>query len=129
MTADQLRMARALLRLSITELAEIAGVDKMVIVRMEAGRRAQPTTIAKLRAALDAKGVAFLGPIEPFTEATVAMRFGTKAPDATDETVENDGSDPTIDAMRGYWADGQRWNRLSSSGQKAIARALDTKLS
>ena len=100
----------------------------MVIVRMEAGRRAQAATVAKLRAALDGQGVVFVGAIEPFTEATVALRFGAKAPPAAEdvgESDETDSGDPSLDALRGYWADEGRWGRLSQSGQKAVAKALN----
>jgi transcriptional regulator with XRE-family HTH domain len=78
-------MARALLRLSITDLAELAGVDKMVIVRFEGGRRAQASSLAKLRSAFEAKGVVFIGEIAPLTQPTVALRYEAKIPGATQE--------------------------------------------
>jgi transcriptional regulator with XRE-family HTH domain len=90
MTPDQLRMARALLRMPITRLAELAGVDKMVLVRYEGGRKAQPSSISKIRSALAEQGVVFVGAIEPLIEATVALRYGAKAPD---ESRDGDGQD------------------------------------
>ena len=124
MTADQLRMARALLRLSITDLAEIAGIDKMVIVRMEAGRRAQAATVVKLRKAIEERGVVFVGAIEPLIEPTVAMRYGTSRPGSSDESHNENGGpeEVPVDRMRSYWIDGDRLGRLSACGQKVISK-------
>jgi len=121
-------MARALLRLSIAQLVDMSGADKMSIVRIEAGRRAQAATIRKLRAALETQGVVFIGAIEPLTEATVALRFGSKVPPASVDSSEDDATDlrePATDALRGYWANDERWKRLSPYGQKAITKVLD----
>ena len=80
MTSDQLRMARALLRLTIVELAEIAGVDKMGIVRMEAGRKPHSATVEKLRRVFVERGVVFIGAAEPYYGPAVAMQHGLEAP-------------------------------------------------
>jgi transcriptional regulator with XRE-family HTH domain len=129
MNGDQLRMARALLRLTVRELAELAGADKMAIVRMEAGRKPHASTAAKLKEALEARGIVFIGAMDPFHEPTVAMRFGMKPP-APSEEEEEGADDPTLspkgrEALRDYWADGERWGRLVEDSRKALTRALD----
>lgn len=60
MNADQLRMARAALRLSVRDLAEMAGVTANTISRIENGSDAKASTISALRAALVAAGVKFI---------------------------------------------------------------------
>ncbi len=78
MNSDQLRMARALLRLTIIDLAEISGVDKMAIVRFEAGRNPHAATVEKLRKTFNERGVIFIGAVDTCWEATVAMKHGMK---------------------------------------------------
>jgi hypothetical protein len=99
----------------------------MVIVRMESGRRAQAATVEKLRTALDEHGVVFIGAIEPFTEATVALRFGAKAPPAV--TDADDDSIDSRDALRGDWADEGKWSRLSPSAEGRSPRPSTCRLS
>jgi transcriptional regulator with XRE-family HTH domain len=92
MNGDQLRMARALLRLTLVELAEISGVDKMGIVRMEAGRKPHSATVEKLRKVFVERGVIFIGAVEPYWEPGVAMAFGKESPvseEADDEKSAN----------------------------------------
>jgi transcriptional regulator with XRE-family HTH domain len=122
--SDQLRMARALLRLTTIELAEAAGIDKMSIVRFEAGRSARTLTVKKLKAALEARGVVFLGAIEPFTEPTVALKFGTSAP-AIEEDEDENGDDEGIPEdvsklLKEYWSRPENKQRLSPRGQQAL---------
>jgi transcriptional regulator with XRE-family HTH domain len=89
MNGDQLRMARALLRLTVRELAQASGVDKMAIVRFEVGRNPHAATLSKLQAALEERGIVFIGAVTTFHEPTVAMRFGMQPPAA------HDGDDDT----------------------------------
>jgi transcriptional regulator with XRE-family HTH domain len=60
MHAVQLKMARAALGLTIHGLAELSGVSHDTIVRIEAGQSLKASTIAKVRAALEAAGVLFI---------------------------------------------------------------------
>ena len=131
MNGDQLRMARALLRLTVRELAQTSGVDKMAIVRFEAGRNPHAATLTKLRTALEEHGIVFIGAVSTFHEPTVAMRFGMKPPAVTegDEAEENGAADhplgqKTIAAMRDYWKQGQRWLSLRPISRKVLMRTM-----
>ena len=60
MTPEQLRMARAALKIGVRELAEMADVTPNTISRIENGGDAMASTLKKLRQALEARGVAFI---------------------------------------------------------------------
>ena len=143
MNADQLRMARALLRIGVRDLAREAGVNPGTIVNLEGGSKGHAGTIARLRETLQAKGVVFIGELEPFHEPGVAMRWGVRPPEtvAEDEAGERDEEgngaearpwdeaetrlDSTdIEEMRRYWSEGGRWERLSEASRKALGRAI-----
>ena len=60
MNAVQCRMARAALGLSTYELAELAGVSRDTVSRIEAGDTTlKAKTVAAIRAALESAGVEF----------------------------------------------------------------------
>jgi predicted transcriptional regulator len=60
-TADQIRMARAAIRMSVRELAEASGVGQSTILRFEGGHGDMLTgTLARLQKALEKEGVVFL---------------------------------------------------------------------
>ncbi len=80
MNGDQLRMARALLRLGIRELAQLSGADKNSIVRCESGRKIHASTEQKLKTTLEGRGVIFIEPMKPFHQATVALKWGLTSP-------------------------------------------------
>ena len=69
-------------RICAPELARVAGVDKMAIVRFEAGRNPHAATLTKLQAALEERGIVFIGAVSTFHEPTIAMRWGMKPPAA-----------------------------------------------
>ena len=145
MTPAQLRMARALLQLGIRELAEKAGVDKMSVQRIESGRRAHPPTMAKIREALVAEGIVFIGAVEPFHAETVAMRWDRR-PSSTgeeDQIDDDESEEPeanrdaqswdAVDVkygpgqmakLRSLWSDEGRWGQLSAASQKALMKRL-----
>ena len=58
-SAEQVRMARALLRWSVRELAKRAKVAPGTIVRIEAKFAAKPTTLKAVEGALRRGGAAF----------------------------------------------------------------------
>ena len=131
MNGDQLRMARALLRLTVRELAQTSGVDKMAIVRFEAGRNPHAAMLTKLRTALEEHGIVFIGAVSTFHEPTVAMRFGMKPPavmEGEGEGEEDEGnatlSPKRLAALRDYWAESGRWGRLAEVSRKALTRSL-----
>jgi transcriptional regulator with XRE-family HTH domain len=60
MTPTQCRMARAALDWRTTDLAREASVGLNTVNRFEAGRDARISSVEKLRAALEAAGIAFI---------------------------------------------------------------------
>ncbi len=63
-------MARSGLGLSVRDLAELAGVNKATIVRLEAGLQpARSATIDAVRGALEQAGASFLSGEDPGTIA------------------------------------------------------------
>ena len=69
MTAEQARMARALLQLGVREIAAAAGVTPNTVSRGDA----KQSTIEALRKVYEARGVAFTRPGEPAIAPTVYM--------------------------------------------------------
>jgi transcriptional regulator with XRE-family HTH domain len=58
--ADQARMARAALKLGVREIAAAAKVSPNTVTRLEAGLPVNSSTVAAIRAALEAAGVEFI---------------------------------------------------------------------
>ena len=60
-TAEQIRMARAGLRISVRELAEASGVAESTILRFEGGKGGMQTgTLARIQKSLEKEGIVFL---------------------------------------------------------------------
>jgi transcriptional regulator with XRE-family HTH domain len=65
-TGDQIRMARAALRLGIRELAALAKVAPMTVSRLETGRSGgHAETIRKIERALEKAGIEFINGDSP----------------------------------------------------------------
>jgi transcriptional regulator with XRE-family HTH domain len=64
-TGDQIRMARAALRLGVRELGDLAGVAPLTVSRLENGRGAYVSTLTKIQRALEKAGVVFIDGDEP----------------------------------------------------------------
>jgi transcriptional regulator with XRE-family HTH domain len=143
MTSEQLRMARALLRLGLRELSARAEVSRAAIVRMEAGRgKPHAATEAKLQRALEAMGVVFIGAHEPLHGPAVALRWGMEPPSVADdvETPDDDEAselkarpweeidaaidDEMRDAIADYWLDPARWAALSDISRETLAKTI-----
>lgn len=60
MTPAQLRMARAGLRISVRELADLAGVTANTVSRYENGKDAMASTVQSMKRALELAGAVFL---------------------------------------------------------------------
>jgi transcriptional regulator with XRE-family HTH domain len=60
MTSDQLRMARAAAKFSVRELAAAASVSPNTVTRIEAGGKANASTIAAIQRVLEAAGIVFI---------------------------------------------------------------------
>jgi DNA-binding XRE family transcriptional regulator len=58
--ASQFRGARAMARLKVAELARKAQVAPNTVVRIEGGRKVSPSSLAAVRAALEASGIEFV---------------------------------------------------------------------
>jgi transcriptional regulator with XRE-family HTH domain len=61
MTGQQCRMARAALNMGVRELAKLAKVATGTITRLEAGEELKPRTVEAIHAALEKKGIEFIG--------------------------------------------------------------------
>lgn len=71
-----LRAGRALVGLSQEELAEISGVSRQIIVRLEKGDgNVLVEAITKVRAALEQRGVAFLEATRDYGPAVAMKRL------------------------------------------------------
>jgi transcriptional regulator with XRE-family HTH domain len=143
MTGEQLRMARALLRLGLRELATKADVSRAAIVRLENGRgKPHATTETKLQRTLEAMGVVFIGALEPLHGPAVALRWGVEPPAASEDT-ETPGDDEASEikargweeidaaiddemraALTAYWSDPARWNALSEISRKTLTKTM-----
>lgn len=77
MTPVQMRMARAALGWGVRDLADQAGVTANTVSRIETGADAKQSTVAALKAALEAGGVEFIA--ENGGGAGVRLRKGGKA--------------------------------------------------
>ena len=60
MTADQLRAGRALLKWTVRDMAEKAGVTPNTVSRIENGGDAKASTLTEMRAALETAGIEFI---------------------------------------------------------------------
>ncbi|MCA0850865.1 helix-turn-helix domain-containing protein [Salipiger thiooxidans] len=60
MNAVQCKMARAAVGLGVRELAELAGVAQATVSRFERGEELKPSTVATIRATLEASGIEFI---------------------------------------------------------------------
>jgi transcriptional regulator with XRE-family HTH domain len=150
-TGDQIRMARALLKLSIRDLSEITEIDKNTISRIEGGGGAFAATLRLLRSACESRGVLFLNPVEGVHEATVALKWGiapparqpgegTEAGEAGEDGLKAEWDDfeedADLDALLGeepapnpdmaeIWQDDpQAWERLSQIGRETLSRSM-----
>ena len=69
----QIRMARVGVSLTIRQLAELTGLNKATIVRLEAGAPTRPSTLELIKQTLQNAGAEFL-PIRPDGAVTVCIR-------------------------------------------------------
>lgn len=60
MQAVQMKMVRAALGLTVRQCADLTGVSHDTITRIEAGETVKDSTVAKVRAALEAAGVVLI---------------------------------------------------------------------
>ena len=59
-TGSQLRMARGALKLGVRDIAKAAKVSPATVTRVESDQPANASTLAAIRAALEAAGVEFI---------------------------------------------------------------------
>jgi transcriptional regulator with XRE-family HTH domain len=64
-TAEQYRMARAALRLSVRDVATMASVSTNTLTRLENGEELKPRTLEAIRNALEKAGVEFTNGDQP----------------------------------------------------------------
>lgn len=79
-SAAQIRSARALLKISANDLAELAGVTWKTIQRFESADGIPPSragTLERVKQALDVQGIEFIG--DPITSPGVRLRASKDA--------------------------------------------------
>ncbi len=150
-TGEQVRMARALLRLTMKDTAKLAGIDQGTIVRIEAGFNAYALTLNHLRQVLEAAGARFLDPVEGDHGPGVALKWGAEVPQRTPSegtaTVEagesglkaawddieeaadldallGEAPAPNPDMAEMWRADPELWARLSQGGRETLSRRM-----
>jgi transcriptional regulator with XRE-family HTH domain len=129
-TGDQIRMARAALKISIVEVSKATGIDKSTIVRTEAGGNTLYSTMVRLQGYLESQGVEFLDAIEGERGAGVALKWGvepSRRSGGEDERTSRDGGNG-IKALHPevaeFWAARPAaFARLSEEGRRAISEA------
>ena len=119
-------------------------MSKNTIVNLEAGGRSHAATVEKLREALIARGIVFIGEVAPFYKSTVALRYDMELPELNAERKDaGEGTDDAgldaqawddaeaaenaerVEAMRNYLrAHPEDWQRLSAPSRKTLERAL-----
>ncbi len=151
LTAAQLRMARAALRLTMKDTAAKASIDVGTVVRIEAGASAYQVTLAHLRHVLEQAGLLFIDPVEGVHQGAVGLKWGVELSqrpsgsdteagegkqggsqagawddgiDALHDDVEP-AADPEIEEMRGYWrANPEKWGAMHASTRWALLREM-----
>ncbi len=150
LSAEQIRMARAALKLTMRDLAARAGIDKSTLVRIEAGYGAHAFTLRQLREVLETAGVIFLE-ADSNTGPGVRIKLGVKIPQpalgedagaveegegglkAAWDDIEDDAdldallSEPeTLNPdMAEMWRDDpELWARLSEGGRETLSRSM-----
>lgn len=151
LTPEQLRMARAALKLSVKAAGDLAGVDKGTVVRAEAGKNVYVRTLETLREALEKRGVVFIDAREGVHGAGVALACNVVvdsddmqddgAPPSTHGGLANcawddeDGpsrhtvlalpNDPDLRDLYGYWREHRvGWQGLSDPSRRAVLREI-----
>lgn len=71
MNADQARMARALLKMGVRDVAALAQVTPNTVSRIENGSDAKVSTIEAIKAVYEARGIVFVAVGETVYSATV----------------------------------------------------------
>jgi transcriptional regulator with XRE-family HTH domain len=77
-SGEQLRMVRGALRMSVRDLADMTGIDKMTVVRIEGGGRTHAATLKKIRAAFEPY-IRFIDPVEGVSGPGVILKVGFEA--------------------------------------------------
>jgi DNA-binding XRE family transcriptional regulator len=76
MNALQLKMARVALGLTVRQAAELADVSHDTITRIEGGQELKESTVQKVRAAFESRGIKFTNGSQP--GVTITHPDGTK---------------------------------------------------
>ncbi len=151
LSAEQIRMARAALKLTMRELAARAEIDKSTLVRIEAGYGAHPFTLKQLQEVLESAGAVFIDPVEGEHGPAVGLKWGIEIPqrqpgEGTAASEDSTGGikavwddiegDADLDAllsepetlnpdMAEMWRDDpELWARLSEGGRETLSRSM-----
>ena len=127
MIPAQFRAARAILGLTVRELAKAAGVHRNTIVRIEAGEASHGPTMAAVQRALEAAGIVFLPATEGSHGPAVALKWGQQEPrpslrSRTEEGEEGGGLQAANPDLADFMSS-PVWPMLSEAGREAISTA------
>lgn len=126
-TSAQFRAARAILGLTVRELAKVSGVHRNTVVRIESGEASHGPTMAAVQRALEDAGIVFLPASDGTHGPAVALKWGQPEPrpslkSRTDEG-EDGGSLQALDHDLADFMSSPVWLKLSEDGREAISKA------
>ena len=131
LTGLQIRAARALIRITSTELATLARVGPATIRRAELEDGAVSMTAANahaVRSALEAAGILFLDPVEGVHDGGVALRPGAKPRRGLIDgvTIARKDNAKALDAdMAAYWREHPKeWSAISNAGRHILSAEM-----
>ena len=133
LTGLQIRAARALLRITSTELATLSRVGSATIRRAELEDGEVSMTAANahaVRTALEVAGIVLLDPVEQVHDGGVALKPGAKprkalSENGADVTSSDAGLDMRDPDMAAYWIEHpEQWLAISNTGRRVLSAEM-----
>jgi transcriptional regulator with XRE-family HTH domain len=120
-------MARAVLRITIRELAERAGLDKGTIIRIESGAGAHALTLKQLRSVLEAAGIEFIDEIAGVSGPGIRLKWETTVEIRRKSKGGSDEDDAPQDTkLAAFWAGPpDQLSEFSDIGRESIDKTAN----